>query len=41
VENKGWIIGNIVIGVGFVASFLYVLFGVFWENPNLTIDNLL
>jgi hypothetical protein len=34
-ENRGWIIGNIFIGVGFVAFFLYVLFGVFWENSNL------
>ncbi|MCD8509838.1 MAG: hypothetical protein LRY73_08185 [Bacillus sp. (in: Bacteria)] len=34
-ETKGWIIGNILIGAGAVISFLYVLFGLFWTNPNL------
>ncbi|MDR5658397.1 hypothetical protein RH915_02735 [Serpentinicella sp. ANB-PHB4] len=34
-NKKGWIIGNILIGIGAISSFLYILFGVFWTNPNL------
>ena len=34
-KNKCWIVGNIMIGIGTVFTFLYVLFGLFWQNPGL------
>ncbi|MDG5788543.1 hypothetical protein QA612_13735 [Evansella sp. AB-P1] len=32
---KIWIAGNLFIGVGAIVSFLYILFGLFWDNPHL------
>ena len=34
-SNKVWIAGNVLIGAGAVISLLYILFGLFWENPHL------
>ncbi|MGF7127889.1 hypothetical protein J2T56_002621 [Natronobacillus azotifigens] len=34
-RNRSWVIGNIIIGAGSIIIFLYVLFGFFWQNPNL------
>lgn len=34
-KKKHWVMGNIIIGIGTVFAFLYVLFGLFWQNPGL------